>query len=352
MKTTMFNRKARHFCVIATIILLLPTIRSMAGVTYAVNTASLTISPPQVVVSHAVPFVVKVSVTNVVDLYFWQIRLVFDPAKLTCLSVSEPADSIFYGQDVQGLVKEINNTAGYVKARNGLWSAVGGFTGTGTLCEIEFKPLQPTITTISFVKIGEYDGTVLYDSSQPPRSILFDTVNGFVQTNALGFQLTSYQAMKAGVPYTVMIFTNTSITWFIYDEPNEKILMTTSGPDLTTAFLTIQIPLALMASSYFTTSINEAVKHSTVFQDITSHIVTIAYGQSASTFRVYPTVGGDLNGDREVDMRDVALPAYSFGCTPGTSRWNPIADVDSDLDIDMKDIAFVSKNFGLRYQMG
>jgi len=47
-----------------------------------------------------------------------------------------------------------------------------------------------------------------------------------------------------------------------------------------------------------------------------------------------------------VNMRDVAIVARAFGSSPGSSNWNPAADINFDGKVDMKDIALVVRYFG------
>lgn len=58
---------------------------------------------------------------------------------------------------------------------------------------------------------------------------------------------------------------------------------------------------------------------------------------------------GDINLDRVVDVRDVAVAAQAFGSHPEHPRWNPNADVNEDGKIDTRDTALVSKDFGKTY---
>jgi len=55
---------------------------------------------------------------------------------------------------------------------------------------------------------------------------------------------------------------------------------------------------------------------------------------------------GDINGDGEIDMKDIATAASAFGSFPTHPRWNPICDLNGDDKIDLKDIGFIAKNFG------
>ncbi len=57
---------------------------------------------------------------------------------------------------------------------------------------------------------------------------------------------------------------------------------------------------------------------------------------------------GDVNYDRKVNIRDVALAAIAFGSYPGHPRWpdNPWIDTNEDGKINIRDIALVAKEFG------
>jgi hypothetical protein len=56
-----------------------------------------------------------------------------------------------------------------------------------------------------------------------------------------------------------------------------------------------------------------------------------------------PPLAGDVNGDKKIDGRDIALIAKYFGSTSG---FPPEADVNKDGKVDGKDIAIAAKNFG------
>jgi hypothetical protein len=73
--------------------------------------------------------------------------------------------------------------------------------------------------------------------------------------------------------------------------------------------------------------------------------------KSSLTLMQYTPIPGDINGpnglpDGKVDMRDLAYIAKCFGSQPGSSRWDPKADINGDGKVDMKDIGLAAKNFG------
>jgi uncharacterized protein YraI len=60
-------------------------------------------------------------------------------------------------------------------------------------------------------------------------------------------------------------------------------------------------------------------------------------------------VDPDINGDGEVDMKDIAIAGRAFGTVPGDARWNPLADVNLDGKVDLRDIALTAKMFGKHF---
>jgi len=63
----------------------------------------------------------------------------------------------------------------------------------------------------------------------------------------------------------------------------------------------------------------------------------------------------DLNGDNQIDGRDLAIVAWSYGSYgpdflyPGSSphpRWNPVADINDDNQVDGRDITPIAKHYG------
>jgi len=55
---------------------------------------------------------------------------------------------------------------------------------------------------------------------------------------------------------------------------------------------------------------------------------------------------GDVNGDDNVDLKDVFAVSLAFGSFPGHPDWNPLADINRDNTVDLKDVFIVSINYG------
>ena len=54
----------------------------------------------------------------------------------------------------------------------------------------------------------------------------------------------------------------------------------------------------------------------------------------------------DLNGDGEVDIRDITIVAKVYGISRGQSEYNQYADLDGNDIIDIRDVTIVAVNFG------
>jgi hypothetical protein len=55
---------------------------------------------------------------------------------------------------------------------------------------------------------------------------------------------------------------------------------------------------------------------------------------------------GDLDGDCDTDLNDLAALLAAYGSVPGDPNWNPLADFDGDGDVDLTDLAFLLADYG------
>ncbi len=104
-------------------------------------------------------FTVNVTVVDVVDLQNWQIKLTWDPALLTYVSISLPPDHVFAGSGKAMITPPPEVGPGYV-----IWgctyinSPYWTFNGTGTLCQVKLKilapPTFPATCNLTFTEIG------------------------------------------------------------------------------------------------------------------------------------------------------------------------------------------------------
>jgi hypothetical protein len=120
-----------------------------------------------------VPFTVNVMVSDVADLFAWQLDISFDPNMLQCNNVVIPPDNVFAGESwLTPPGVRIDNNAGTLLCCNCLLDSEPTYTNVGgadgILCAIEFTPIDnagnnPTTTPISIItSTGE---TFLLDSN-------------------------------------------------------------------------------------------------------------------------------------------------------------------------------------------
>jgi len=68
---------------------------------------------------------------------------------------------------------------------------------------------------------------------------------------------------------------------------------------------------------------------------------------AASRGIIHVRVPGNINGDSEVNMRDIALVCRCFGSIFGCSRYLANCDLNDDGKIDMRDVGKTARNFGM-----
>lgn len=105
-----------------------------------------------------------IKVINVVDLYTWQVKILFNPNVLECTKAYYPPDHIFAGKTTAPTSPVINNAEGYVLSGNSLVGEEPGVSGDGKLCVLEFKVKSRGSTSLTFVLTGP-GRTFLMDSN-------------------------------------------------------------------------------------------------------------------------------------------------------------------------------------------
>jgi hypothetical protein len=312
--------------------------------------ALLSFSPAQSSGTFPQSITVNVTLTNVVNLNAWEIEINFNPAVLAYAKTTIPSDNLLgpsSGWLNPNVIVQYNNTVGYVRGFLGL-DGTAVVSGSGTLWQITFNVLQPGISAVTFADVGvRYGGTELFDANVNP--IPFNALNGDAQVGASGFQYHTFTCIKDGVTYNAGLFTNSTVSGFSYNGTADVATFFFIGAVGTVGSCTCSIPIAMMNGT-LVILVNGSATYFSRSEDSLNGYLIFSYEQGTVRVDVLTTVPGDLNGDRKVDMRDLAIVAKAFGSSPGNSRWNPIADVFGDGKVDMTDVAFVAKNFGRTFQ--
>jgi len=82
---------------------------------------------------------------------------------------------------------------------------------------------------------------------------------------------------------------------------------------------------------------------------IVPHETDIADNNMTSSIAIKVRLLGDVNGDGEINLYDVAMAAFAFGGMPGHPRWlpyGPYADITNDNYVNIIDLTVIAKNFG------
>jgi len=120
-------------------------------------------------------FTIQVGVENATDMYGWQVCLSFDPGMLNCVNVYLPFDHVFsFGITVGGALVDYNaaeftnplykirNSEGWMLAGNCLLGKnQSTFTGSGTLCQIEFRVIAYGVSPIELLLYSNFDSFIL-----------------------------------------------------------------------------------------------------------------------------------------------------------------------------------------------
>jgi len=295
-------------------------------------------------------FNVNVTVSNVMNLSSWQVVISFDNSILNCTGLSLPQDHIFSGYSVFFPQPVINNEHSTVKAFCSL-DGTSSINGSGKLCTIQFQTRTLGVSSLNFVNVmmKQSDGSYLLD---PDLTVIpFEATIGIVEVSASDFHQSVFDVTQNAQTYQVAISTNSTITDFHFNQTNKELGFNVTGSDGTAGACIVTIPKILLNSTLIALIDNTATRTynnstHTLPENETCCFIYLNYTHSERSIKILLTVQGDLNGDRKVDVKDVATVAKAFGTTPGLPRWNPLADVDDNQKIDVRDVSFVAKNFG------
>lgn len=136
---------------------------SVAVTSVDATPTTLEIEPQTITVGPPVPtdlFLINITVNDVTDLYFWQVKIFYDSTILNCTSASLPSYHVFAGKVFQGpnvLIEKDNVIVGAT-----LMGAETPFTGSGVLCQIEFKGIAIGTSYLNFSRPYDED-TYLFD---------------------------------------------------------------------------------------------------------------------------------------------------------------------------------------------
>ena len=134
---------------------------------------------PDLAPSTPLSFMIKV--TNVTDLYAWQIKLYYNPTLLNWTGADYPPGHVFFGRSFASVnpTKDTDPGGTYILFFASLQGDVLGIDGSGTLCRLNFTVLDRGISDLRFSRPLGYEGdTWLLDHDL--NGILFEGQDGYV----------------------------------------------------------------------------------------------------------------------------------------------------------------------------
>ncbi len=121
----------------------------------------LSIEPGASTATPGASFSVNIDLAGVTDLYAYQFDLVFDPAIVSALSITE-GSFLPGGGETFFIPGTIDNTAGTLTfTADTLLSAVSGASGSGTLATVNFLAVAPGSSSITLSNVMLLDSNLI-----------------------------------------------------------------------------------------------------------------------------------------------------------------------------------------------
>jgi hypothetical protein len=300
-------------------------------------------------------FVITLKVADVQNLFTWQAMILFNPGLLNCTSATIPADNIFAGKPVMPVDPIIDNSGGSVLIGATLLGAGPGVTGIGKLCQIEFRVLGLGNSSLSYSLPYGADTFLLDPDLNVVPSLL---QNGFF-TNAPQPPQETHDVAVTGLSVSDDHPKQGQNVTMTVDVKNNGTLPETFSVQVTNDTIVIGIQTVTALASGASTTLTFVWNTSAA--TIGAHTITAtatgvssdanpandAASKTVTVVSPSPTGSStDLNGDREVNMKDVGAVGVAFGTQEGDPRWNPAADVNGDTIVNIMDVALVCQDFG------
>lgn len=308
--------------------------------------ATISIVPPTLDLGIGRDFVINVGVENIEDLYSWELKLYYLSNVVNC---TDAVEGDFLGSNGGNTLWVISNepdynaTHGLVRIGSSLIGAVPGVGGGGTLASISFHALELGNTSMELL-----DSVMLNSELQ---DIVHDTVSGFVHVRQSTHDIAVSsvflnkdavgQSYNADITVTVENQGDFDETFNVTVSCNSSIsgmqMVTNLAPD-NSVTLTFVWNTTGVSKGYY--SMSGAADNITTEQDLADNILSCAN-------MVCVGIPGDVNGDHEVNMRDIAPICRFFMTVLGDPQYVAAYDITNDGKIDMKDVGIAARNFGM-----
>jgi len=318
--------------------------------TYA-STPVVYIDPPETTgITPGESFSIAFSVSDVSDLFGWQVPLFFLSRVINVIDVQEGPFLASVGGTyfVEGTVNNnFNATHGVVWLACTLFGVDHGADGSGVLATVDFVVVGVGETPL---RIGggpiPYNVTKLRDSSPMGGQLIpHTTSDGHVRVGGndiavtdLKFQKTVTNDTNVQINATVHNYGNYSTTFDVTLYYNETEIETQTATDLppdSSQELSFVWDTTPIPKGNFTV---KAYAHPVTGETILENNFLIGF--------IIETISGDVTGNYKVDINDLYQFAKAYNTAMGDPKWNPNCDINNDGKINISDMFFAARNFG------
>jgi len=290
---------------------------------------------------------INVTVSDVTNLNTWQLRLRFNPSIINCTEITVPDENIF-GSYFILFPPDINNAEGYVLVFC-ILDGTYGVNGSGNLVQVEFNSMNPGISSLEIVE-PECPSELCDTYLQEPDYdfIPFEGLDGIVIVTDQGFEENLFTVIINEETYHVLVFSNSTITTFNYDQGSKRIMFDATGTIGTVGSTTAATPTFFLNGnvSVIMVLVDSTPTPYSLSRNATHDFIQFTYQHSTRNIKIFATIVGDINGDRKVRVDDVLIVALAFGSNEGDPDWNPYTDLDKDGKVRVNDVLAVAVEFG------
>jgi hypothetical protein len=292
-------------------------------------------------------FAIDIDISEVFDLYGWEVRLRWNSSLLNVTQVTE--GSFLKTEGETFFTYKLNNTEGYIIIDCTLLGDVAGVNGNGTLVTVQFHIKTSGGSTLDLYR------TILVSSTEQPIEHIaangyFSTItHDLVVTTLSPFKTVVFQGYTLPINVTVWNQGIYSETFNLTVYANTIVIAQFTNLSLTAGeTLNISIEWGTTGIAKGNYTLNAYIPP--VLDE--ENIVNNNYVDGL----IFISMVGDLCGggdapwafipDGKVDIIDIAMVSVHFGIYYPSSEYEPNCDVNSDYKIDILDIATVAIHFG------
>jgi hypothetical protein len=258
-------------------------------------------------------FSVDVRVENIANLYGVETTVRFDPAMLQVVDADAGSDGVqvyagsWWPTGTHIVINSTDNSTGLIRFAASLLAPMSPLNGSGPVISIPFRAKAVGTTPVAF------DTVKLVDATATPLAV--EVADGQVT-------ITGNQATLVG-----------------------RVLLEGRTDHSGTAVEIEGGPVAYTDANGDYTLVHTAGTH-TIHYDHAAYLAQSTTGTGVAgttvTLDTVTLLGGDVNGDGEIDILDLVAVGTQFS---STSPSPPEADINADGVVDIIDIVLIAKNF-------